>query len=61
MTQKQIARIVAIRKSIRTRQAANDRQPEAKPARRAGLSVTHDPMLAACIEASGFEEHRTAA
>lgn len=63
MDSKQIARIQAIRKSIRARaSAANDGAPATKTGnRRATVDVTHDPLLVACVEAAGFEEHREAA
>lgn len=62
MTSKQIARFAAIRKATKVRQDAPSEQPKRMPRRsRAKVSVTQDDLLAACVAASGFEEHRYAA
>ena len=63
MTQQQIARFAAIRKSIKARQNT-DGSPKALPiddSMRATVAVTYDSELAACVEAAGFDEHRKAA
>lgn len=62
MTSKQIARFNAIRKATKTRQEAPAEQPKRAPRRaRAKVSVTQDDLLAACVDAAGFNEHRYAA
>lgn len=60
MDSKRIARLIAIRTAVAAKAVANG---ETRPARRrrANVSVSHDPVLAACVEASGFQEHREAA
>jgi hypothetical protein len=62
MTSKQIARFNAIRKATKSRQDAPAGQPKRMPrSARAKVSVTQDDLLAACVAASGFDEHRFAA
>lgn len=62
MTSKQIARFSAIRKATQARKDTPAQKPKRMPrSARAKVSVTQDDLLAACIDASGFNEHRYAA